>query len=170
MRAFLTQQLDNNEELRTQLEQVESELAVAQKAITNGGRLLKESEEEKETMKAEVWQMKDKKEAAKAKRKDVEQEMNQLKKELENLRAVFDAQKKELEELRVGFTVEKNELKEDYHKQVDEMFFFDYQCCMKKNGITQDIPNYPSDDEGATVNGPTQADKDPDAVGSSDGQ
>ena len=50
------------------------------------------------------------------------------------------------------------------------MFFFDYQCCMKKNSITQDIPNYPFDDEGATVNGPAQEDKDLDAVGSSDGQ
>ena len=68
------------------------------------------------------------------------------------------------------FTAKKKELDEDYQKQVDEMFFFDYQCCLKKNIITQDIPNYPSDDEGAIVNGPVQEDKDPDAVGSSDGQ
>ncbi|KAL6319951.1 hypothetical protein AAG906_037027 [Vitis piasezkii] len=61
-------------------------------AITDGGRLLKESEEEKEATKAEVWQMKDEKEAAKAKCKD-------------------------------------------------------------------DIPNYPSDDEGATVNGLTKQTK-----------
>ena len=76
MRAFLTQQLDNNEELRTQLERVESKLAVAQKAITDGGRLLKESEEEKEATKVDAWQMKDEKEVAKAKCKDVEQERN----------------------------------------------------------------------------------------------
>ena len=44
---------------------------------------------------------------------------------------------KELEELRVGFAVEKETLIEDYQKQVDEMFFFGYQCCMRKNGITQ---------------------------------
>lgn len=114
--------------------------------------------------------MKDERKVAEAKCKDAEQEMDQLKKELEELRVVFDAQKKELEELQVGFTVEKKELEEDYHKQVDEMFFFGYQCCMKKNDITQDIPSYPFDDEGATVSGPAQRDKDPKAVRPSDGQ
>ena len=44
-------------------------------------------------------------------------------------------QKKELEELRAGFAAEKEELKEDYQKQVDEMFFFGYQCCMRKNDM-----------------------------------
>ena len=42
----------------------------------------------------------------------------------------------------------------DYQKQADEMFFFGYQCCMRKNDITHDIPNYPSDEEDATINGP----------------
>ena len=27
------------------------------------------------------------------------------------------------------------------------MFFYDYRCCMKKHGITDDIPNIPSDEE-----------------------
>ncbi|KAL6335469.1 hypothetical protein AAG906_029712 [Vitis piasezkii] len=37
-----------------------------------------------------------------------------------------------------------------YQKQVDEMYFFDYRCCMKKNGIIQDIPSLISDDESET--------------------
>lgn len=45
-------------------------------------------------------------------------------KEIERLR-------KELEELRVGFATQK-ELENEYQKQVDHMFFFGYQCCMKK--------------------------------------
>ncbi|RVW22289.1 hypothetical protein CK203_107769 [Vitis vinifera] len=61
---------------------------------------------------------------------------------------------KELKELRAGFAAEKEELKVDYQKQADEMFFFGYQCCMRKNDITHDIPNYPSDEEDATINGP----------------
>ncbi|RVW73821.1 hypothetical protein CK203_056637 [Vitis vinifera] len=78
---------------------------------------------------------------------------------------------KELEELRVGFAVEKETLIEDYQKQVDEMFFFGYQCCMRKNGITQYIPSYPSNEEkDATVSGPAQGDKDLDVVSPSDGQ
>ena len=27
------------------------------------------------------------------------------------------------------------------------MFFYDHQCCMKKHGMTNDIPNIPSDEE-----------------------
>nr|CAN77597.1 hypothetical protein VITISV_001303 [Vitis vinifera] len=79
-------------------------------------------------------------------------------------------EKKELEELRAGFAVEKEELKEDYQKQVDEMFFFGYQCYMRKNDITHDTPNYLYDEEDATVSGPAQGDKDSDAVGPFDGQ
>lgn len=93
MRTFLTQQLDNNEELRTQLERVESELVTAQKAIIDGDLLLNESNGENEAAKIEEWQMKDERKVAEAKYKDAEQEMDQLKKELEKLRVVFDAQK-----------------------------------------------------------------------------
>ena len=35
----------------------------------------------------------------------------------------------------------------NYQKQVDDMFFYGYQCCMKKHGITNDTPNFPSNDE-----------------------
>ena len=51
------------------------------------------------------------------------------------------------------------------------MFFYNYQCCIRKNNITQDIPTYPSDDEeNATISDLAQRDKDPDAPGSSTGQ
>ena len=75
-----------------------------------------------------------------------------------------------MEELRAGFVAEKEELKEDYQKQVDEMFFFGYQCCIRKSDITYDIPNYLYDEEDATVSGPDQEDKDSYAVGPFDGQ
>lgn len=79
-------------------------------------------------------------------------------------------QKKEFEELWAWFAVENEAFTEDYQQQVDEMFFFGYQCCMRKNDITQDIPSYPSEEEDATVSGPAQEDKDPNAIGPSDGQ
>ena len=120
--------------------------------------------------KIEACQMRKERETAESKCKDVEQENNQLKKELEELRATFNAQKKELEELRAGFAAKKNELEEDYHKQVDDMFFFGYQCCIRKNDITHDIPSYPSNDEDVAINYPAQGDKDSDAVGPFDRQ
>lgn len=78
--------------------------------------------------------------------------------------------KKEIEELWAGFTAQKNELEDEYHKQVDDMYFFGYQCCMKKNDITQDAPSYPFDGKDATTSGPAQGDKDPDVVGPSNRQ
>lgn len=79
--------------------------------------------------------------------------MDQLKK-LEELRAASETKKKELEELQVKFTAENEALTKDYQKQVDEMFFYGYQCSMRKNRITQDIPNYPLNKEkDVTVSG-----------------
>ena len=51
------------------------------------------------------------------------------------------------------------------------MFLFGYQCCLRKNDITQDIPTYPSDyEEDTVVSGPTLGDKDTDAPGPFTGQ
>lgn len=59
-----------------------------------------------------------------------------------------------MEELRSGFVAQKKELKVEYQKkQVNEMYFLDYRCCMKKNNITHDTPSFPSDDEGEALNG-----------------
>lgn len=98
----------------------------------------------------------EKDEATKSKCKDAKQERDQLK-ELDEL-------KKELEEVWAGFVAEEA-LTEDYQKQVDKMFFYGYQCCMRKNRITQDILSYPSDKEkDATISGPAQKNKDPGVV------
>lgn len=70
-----------------------------------------------------------------------------------------------MEELRAGFAAQNEELEGEYQKQVDDMFFFGYQCCMKKHGITQDTPNYPSDDEDTTVDDPAREYGDIAAVG-----
>lgn len=36
---------------------------------------------------------------------------------------------------------------------MDDMFFYDYHCCMKKHGITHDIPSIPSDNDDEVVLG-----------------
>lgn len=40
------------------------------------------------------------------------------------------------------------------------MFFFSYRYCIKKHGITQDTPSFPSDDEDVAVDGSAQEDRD----------
>ena len=95
----------------------------------------------------------------------MEQEKSQLKKEVDELRASLAAQKKETEGLQAGlvaqreemkaeFAAQKNELETKYQRQVDEMYFFCYCCCMKKNDIMHDIPSLLSDDEDAIPGGP----------------
>ena len=74
MREFLTQRIDNDEELHAQLVRVENDLVVARKATTNREKLLKESEEEMQATKVEARRMGEEKEAAEAMCKDVEQE------------------------------------------------------------------------------------------------
>ena len=49
------------------------------------------------------------------------------------------------------FTKEKNELEATYQQQVDYMFFYGYRFCMKKHGITNDVPRIPSDKEDEVV-------------------
>ena len=107
---------------------------------------------EKEVIHAEANKLKEEARTVEAKFKEVERENAQLKKEVEELRVGFAAQKNEIEELRARLAAQK-ELETEYQKQVDEMYFFDYRCCMKTNDITQDIPSLPSNDEGETPDG-----------------
>lgn len=72
MKIFLIQQLDNDKELRTRLEQTESDLAAAQKAILNEERLLKKTNEEMEAVKTEARWMGEEKEVVEAECKDME--------------------------------------------------------------------------------------------------
>lgn len=115
MVVFLTQQVDTNEKLRTQLGWVKSELAAVWIAVANVKNAMRELQERVQATKIEACHMeKEKKKAAEAKCKYVKQERDQLKKKLENLRAASEVQKKQLEELWAGFTIEKEALTEDY--------------------------------------------------------
>ena len=66
------------------------------------------------------------------------------KKQREDLQLCLSAQKEELEG---EFAVEREELEADYQKQVDDMFFFGYRCCMKKHGIKRNVHSIPPGEE-----------------------
>lgn len=74
MRAFLTQRIDNNEELHAQLVRVESKLATIRKVAIDVEKLLKELEEGMPAAKVEACRKGEEKKAAEAKCKDAEQE------------------------------------------------------------------------------------------------
>ena len=77
-----------------------------------------------------------------AKFKKAEQENAQLKKEMDELRAGLVAKRKEMAELQTRFATQKKELEAEYQNQVDEMYFFDYHCCMKKNELPKTYPPF----------------------------
>ena len=62
------------------------------------------------------------------------------KKQREDLQLRLSSKKEELE---AEFVAEREELEADYQKQVDDMYFFGYHCCMKKHGIKRDVPSIP---------------------------
>lgn len=72
MQVFLTRQIDNNEELRTQLRRVESELASVRIVTADAEKTLKELQEGMEVAKVEARRMGEEKEAIEAKCKVAE--------------------------------------------------------------------------------------------------
>ena len=76
--------------------------------------------------------------------KQLRTEVSIEKKQREDLQLRLSEQKKELE---AEFAAEREELEADYQKQVDEMYFFNYRCCMKKHGIKRDVPLIPPGEE-----------------------
>ena len=75
-----------------------------------------------------------------------------------------------MEELWAGFGTQKEKLEGEYQKQVNNIFFFGYRCCMKKHGITQDTPNYYLDNEKTIADDPTWEGGDIAAISPSSGQ
>ena len=136
--------MGDSEKLHAKLERVKSDLANAQKVVMDRAEALGKAEGEKKMAQAEVGRLREDVKVAEGKGRDSDKEIESLRKELEELQARFTSQK---------------ELDNDYKKQVDDMFFFGYQCCMKKNNITQHIPNYPSNDKNKVVDTFTQGDE-----------
>lgn len=85
MRVFLTQQIDNSEELHAQFVQVKSELDGVWKAAADVEEQLKELEKWMQVAKGKVRWMEEENEVVEVKCKDIERERDQLKKEMERL-------------------------------------------------------------------------------------
>ncbi|KAJ9678368.1 hypothetical protein PVL29_020517 [Vitis rotundifolia] len=126
MRAFISHRMSTAEEFHAKLEKAREKKEAARDEVE---RLRRESKEAEHLRKE--------REAVEAKCQESE----------ENARL-----RKEIDELRSGLAAQK-ELEEEYQKQVDEMYFVGYRCCMKKNDITRDTPSFSSDDEDDALDG-----------------
>ena len=143
-KAFISQRKNNEEKLRLRLEQAEASLSAAW--------------EDNEALRAELAEAKSRKESVDARLHEAEDEMALLRGEVRQLRTEVSIEKKQREdlqlrlsaqkeELEAEFAAEREELEADYQKQVDDMYFFGYRCCMKKHGIKRDVPSIPPDEE-----------------------
>ena len=139
-RAYVAHNMDENEDLLASLEMEKGKVAASRKLAEEGTSLLRKIEEEKETVQVETCRLAEEKKIMAANKKKTEEEVVRLRQELQILWAGFAAQKEDFEA--------------GYQKQVDDMFFYGYQCCMKKHGIAQDNPSFPSDDKDEFLGGP----------------
>ncbi|RVW75598.1 hypothetical protein CK203_059085 [Vitis vinifera] len=100
----------------------------------------------------DLAEAKSREESMEARLHEAEDEMARLRGDVRQLRTEASIEKKQKEDLQLRLVAQKEELEgefaadrealeADYQKQVDDMFFFGYRCCMKKNGIKRDVPS-----------------------------
>ena len=140
MKAFVSQCENSEKKLRLRLEQAEASLSAARG--------------DNEALQIELDEAKSREESTDARLHEAEDEMTQLRGEVRQLWTKVSIKKKQREdfqlrlsvqkeELETEFAAEMEELEADYQKQVDEMYFFDYRCCMKKHGIKRASLRFP---------------------------
>ena len=167
MKAFVSQRINSEEELHLRLEQVEASLSAARRASEESAEVLKKSQEDNEALRIELAEAESQEESTDARLHEAEGEMARLRGEVRQLRTEVSIEKKQRkdlqlhlsaqkEELEVEFTAEREELEANHQKQVDEMYFFGYRCCMKKHGIKQDVPSIPPGEEDKLRGKPSQ--------------
>ncbi|KAL6347490.1 hypothetical protein AAG906_026012 [Vitis piasezkii] len=134
--------------------------AVVSAALETGGgeASLSTARGDNEALRADLAEAKSREESMDARLHEAEDEMAQLRGEVRQLRTEVSIEKKQREDLQLRLSTQKEELEgefaaareeleADYQKQVDEMYFFGYRCCMKKHGIKRDVPSIPPSEE-----------------------
>ena len=119
MMAYIAHNMDDSEDFRTRLETIKSDVVAGRKLVEEGVGLLRMTEEDKEAAQAEAHWLAEEKETIMAGNNKIDEEAGRLR-----------------QELRAGFAIQKEELETEYQKQVDNMFFYSYRCCMKKHDIS----------------------------------
>ena len=158
MKAFVSHRMGGEERLRLRLEQSKATLATARKVAAENAEALKRLEGDNEAFWVELKREKTQGEVLGVRLGDVEHKKTRLEENVKDLWTYLASEKKQKEdlhlrliaqreELEAGFVEQRKELETKYQKQVDEMYFFGYRCCIKNNGIKRDIPSIPPSEE-----------------------
>ena len=135
------------------LKQAETSLSVARSDNEALRMELAEAKSREKSTDARLLEAEDEMTLLRGKVRQLRTEVSIEKKQREDLQLRLSAQKEELE---AEFATEKEKLEADYQKQVDEMYFFGYRCCMKKHGIKRDVPSIPPGEEEKLRGKPSQ--------------
>ncbi|RVW87309.1 hypothetical protein CK203_037253 [Vitis vinifera] len=152
MKAFASQRKNSEDQLRLRLAEVEASLSTARGENEALQVDLAEAKSQEESMEARLHEAEDEVALLRGEVRHLRTEVSIEKKQREDLQLRLSAQKEELEG---EFATEREELEADYQKQVNDMFFFGYRCCMKKNGIKRDVPSIPPGEEKKLLDKPT---------------
>ncbi|RVX09471.1 hypothetical protein CK203_015472 [Vitis vinifera] len=143
MKAFAARHKDTEDQLRLRLGEAEVSVSTAREKMRPRADLA-DAKSREESMEARLQEAEDEMARLRGEVRQLRTEASIEKKQKEDLQLRLSAQKEELER---EFAVEREELEADYKKQVDDTFIFGYCCCMKKNGIKQDVPSIPPGEE-----------------------
>ena len=99
MKAFVSQRMSGEEELRSRLEQAEASLSAARRAFEESVEALKRSQDDNEALRIELAEAKSREEATDARLLEVENEMAQLRGEVRQLQTEVSIEKKQKEDL-----------------------------------------------------------------------
>ena len=99
MKAFVSQRMNNEEELRLRLERAKASLSVAQRASEESVEALKKSQEDNEALRIELAEAKSREESTDARLHEAEGEMAWLRGEVRQLRKEVSIEKKQREDL-----------------------------------------------------------------------
>ena len=94
MKAFFSQRMSGEEELRSRLEQAEANLSVARRASEESAEALKRSQDDNEALRVELGEAKRREEAIEAHLHEAEDEAAQLRGEVRQLRTKVSIEKK----------------------------------------------------------------------------
>ena len=143
MKAFASQRRDSEDKLRLRLEEAKASLSTAREDNEALRAELAEAKSQEETLDARLLEAEDEKALLRGEVRQLRTEVS-IEKKQRDLQLRLTSQKEELES---EFVAEREELEADYQKQVDDMYFFGYRCCMKKHGIKRNVPSIPPGDE-----------------------
>ena len=135
------------------LEQAEASLSAARDDNEALRMELVEAKSREESTDARLFEAEDEMALLRGEMRQLRTEVSIKKKQREDLQLRLSAQKEELE---AEFAAKREKLEADYQKQVDEMYFFGYRCCMKKHGIKRDVPSIPPGEEEKLCDKPSQ--------------